>query len=182
MWAGTIGPFFCPFSTFPSPDAAAGAASAARSNRKLKKALLEDNGAAGGRAPARRWIAEHLCPPAGLEPAGTAKPYTLHPTSAPIPTGSPGLGCRCHLFSTAHVACPIAAPVPALGDRKNHPQPRSWSQMGGPGPLSSPSVLCRGDPTASDALPGRSRTSPSLRAYACSLRPCSEGSCHPNPG
>jgi len=112
-------PLFRQFSTFPSPEVAAGPAAAARSNRKLKKAQLEDNGVAGGRAPARRRIAAHLLSlPAGAEPAATAKPCVL---LSPVPVDSPGLVCRCHLSPSpmAGVARPTAAPVPAFGDGKD---------------------------------------------------------------
>lgn len=103
-----------------------------------------------------------------------------HPAVIPVLVGSPGPACRCHLSSTAH---PTTAPAPAFGDGKdNCPQICSWRQEEGQIPLSSPSGLCQGDPTASDALPGHSRPSPSLHAYASLLCLCSEGSCHPNPG
>lgn len=83
-------PLFCQFSTLPSPEVAAGPAGAAQSNRKLKKALLEDNGAAGGRVPARRWdcCASPLLLPAEAEPAGTAEPNT--PPSSPSWWGALG--------------------------------------------------------------------------------------------
>lgn len=142
---------FCRFSTLPSPDAAAGAAGAARSSRKLKRALREGNGVAGGIAQrGDGW--QRVCSPRACGSGASRSSQALHPSAVPVPAGSPAW---CHLSSIAHgrrspshrSSCAgvwgwkrSIVLKSALGDRQ-----------GAQSPLS---CLYWGHPTASDALLG----------------------------